>query len=144
MTEADDTINNSKERAQFSGLAKQLGSNVFLQNLALMRDALEELAHLSEALQSSNTTLQRAHKHIIRQIEVFKNRKENGGEMIAIVFECMQTNEYQAIKLTPGKQTELIKHKQFYQSLIDSMEARLLPQSESFLSSQISIVLPAN
>ena len=64
--------------------------------------------------------------------------------MIAIVSECMQTNEYQAIKLTPGKQTELIKQKQFYQSLIDSMEARLLPQSESFLSSHISIVLPAN
>ena len=113
MTEADDTTNNFKERAQFSGLAKQLESNVFLQNLALMHDALEELAHFSEALQSSHITLQRAHKHISRQIEVFKNRKENGGEMIAIVFKCMQTNEYQAIKLTPGKQTKLIKQKQF-------------------------------
>ena len=60
MSEADDTTNNSKERAQFSGLAKHLGSNVFLPNLALMHDALEELAHLSEALQSSSITLQRS------------------------------------------------------------------------------------
>ena len=56
----------------------------------------------------------------------------------------MQTNEYQAIKLTLDKQTELMKQKQFYQSVINLMEARLLPQSESFLSSQIGIVLPAN
>ena len=84
MTEADDTAKNSKERGQFSGLAIQLGSNAFLKNLALMHDALEELAHLSETLQLSNITLQRVHKHIKRQVEVFKNRKENGGEIIAI------------------------------------------------------------
>ena len=56
----------------------------------------------------------------------------------------MQTNEYRAIKLNLGKQTELMKQKQFYQSLIYSMEARLLLQSESFLSSKIGILLPAN
>ena len=145
MTEADDTANNSKERVQFfAGLAIQLGSNEFLKNLALMHDALEELAHLSETLQLSNITLQRVHKHIKRQVEVFKNRKENGGEIIAIVSKCMQTNEYRAIKLNLGKQTELMKQKQFYQSLIYSIEARLLLQSESFLSSKIGILLPAN
>ena len=117
-----------REREQFSSLAKQYQKalHVFLQNLALMHDALEELAHLSEALQLSNITLQRAHKHITRQIEVFKNRKENSGELMALVSECMQTNEYQTIKITLGKQTELIQQKQFYQSLIDSMEAILL------------------
>ena len=46
-----------RDRAQYLGLAKKLGSAVFLKNLALMHDALEELSELSEFLQSDSITL---------------------------------------------------------------------------------------
>ena len=53
-TATDDMRKTSKVRAEFAGLARQLESGTFLQNLALMYDALQELSDLSEALQSSN------------------------------------------------------------------------------------------
>ena len=44
----------SKARAEYSGLTKQLASSTFLRNLALMYDALQEIADLSESLQCNN------------------------------------------------------------------------------------------
>jgi len=40
---------NSKERAQYKGMADKLSSTAFLLNLALMFDALKELSELSES-----------------------------------------------------------------------------------------------
>jgi len=52
-----DTANDSKDRAQYSGLLKKLTSVAFLKNLAVMLDAVEELSDLSEALQKADITL---------------------------------------------------------------------------------------
>jgi len=43
---------NSKDRAQYQGMANKLSSTAFLLNLALIFEALEELSELSESLQA--------------------------------------------------------------------------------------------
>jgi len=47
----------AKERCKFDGLKKKLESPVFVTNLGLMLDALEELADLSLQLQKADITL---------------------------------------------------------------------------------------
>jgi hypothetical protein len=47
----------SKERAQYRGMADKLESAVFLKNIAVMLDALEELADLSESLQADSMSM---------------------------------------------------------------------------------------
>ena len=69
----------SKERANYAGLRSKLESPVFLKNLALMSDALEELSDLSECLQADSTDLPKAQRLISRQIEVFQVRKSPNG-----------------------------------------------------------------
>ena len=141
-TAASDMSKASKVRAEFSGLAKQMESGIFLQNLALMHDALQELADLSEALQFSTLSLSRAHRLILRQIDVFKGRKEMGGECVAVAVSAVEEGLYSGITLRPVKSTELINRSQFYQALVDSMNARLLPQKDRALCDLINAVLP--
>lgn len=98
-TSADRFID-SKDRFAFSGLAKKLQSAAFLQNLALMHDALEELADLSENLQADSITLPKAHRLISRQIEVFRARKaaEGEGKHFRNAAECIKVGKYQESK----------------------------------------------
>ena len=70
----------SKERAKFLGFMRKFKSAVFLKNLTLMFDALEELSDLSLALQKANNSLAIAHRLISRQIEVFEARKETQND----------------------------------------------------------------
>ena len=56
----DNTLD-SKERAQFKGLATKISSSTFLSNLGLMYDALQELSDLSESLQAESINLPKAH-----------------------------------------------------------------------------------
>ena len=72
---ASDPRLDSKERSQYRGLATKLSSRVFLLNLSLMHDALEELKVLSESLQASSIEVHRAHRLIARQVEIFAFRK---------------------------------------------------------------------
>ena len=65
--------------ATYAGLRSKLESPVFLKNLALMSDALEELSDLSECLQADSKDLPRAQKLISRQIEIFQARKSSNG-----------------------------------------------------------------
>ena len=96
-TAADDPSRTSKVRAEFAGLARHLESDTFLQNLALMYDALQELSDLSEALQSSTLSLSRAHRLILRQIDVFKGRKETGVECLAVAVNAVEEGLYKTM-----------------------------------------------
>jgi len=49
-------------------------NQIFLKNLALMHDALQELAELSKALQKDDITMATANRKIQRQVEVFSCR----------------------------------------------------------------------
>ena len=68
---SDEAGLDGKEKAKFSGMAKKLSNPGFIQHLALMYDALEELADLSLALQRSDINVLMAHKLISKQVAVF-------------------------------------------------------------------------
>jgi hypothetical protein len=64
-------------------MADKLESAVFLKNVALMLDALEELADLSESLQGDAMSMLKTHKLILRQVNVFQARKINDGDKLS-------------------------------------------------------------
>jgi len=72
---AVDNSLDSKERAQYNGLASKLACSNFLQNLALMCDALQELSDLSEALQAESMNVPKADHLIRRQIFQLHQKK---------------------------------------------------------------------
>ena len=104
-------------------------------------DALEELAHLSLALQKTDVTLPVAQRLLARQLEVFVARKSTEGEYYG--FACKAVNEQVffgvQVAESTGKEKEINKN-QFYQSLCDSIRARLLPENERALSKAIAIL----
>jgi len=109
-----------------------------------MYDALQEIADLSESLQCNNMSLPRAHRLILRQIDVFRGRKEAGGECATIAAKATEEGLYHGISLTPGNANGLIKQGQFYQALVDSMSIRLLPSNERALCDAVNVVLPSD
>jgi hypothetical protein len=109
-----------------------------------MYDALQEIADLSEALQSNTMSLPRAHRLIVRHIDVFKGRKATGGKYAMIAATSTEEGTYKEITLTPGKINDLIKPGQFYQALVDSMSTRLLPPQERALCDAVNVVLPSD
>jgi len=62
-----------------------------------MYDALQELSDLSEALQSSTLSLSRAHRLILRQIDVFKGRKETGVECLPVAVNAVEEGLYKTM-----------------------------------------------
>ena len=129
----------SKERAQFKGLANTLATSQFLLNLALMYDALEELSELSESLQAESMNLHKAHRLITRQIEVFSSRKLDGGEKYKIALDAVREGSFGGIPMSSSSKTcaKQINRSQFYQALVDSLSCRLLPECDSSLANSV-------
>ena len=137
----------SKERATFSGLLGKLESGSFLLNLALMHDALEELAELSESLQADSMTLPRANRLICRQIEIFRARKMTPGdcEKTKIATDAVKIGKFETVTLKPiSPRDAVVNRQQFYQALCDSLAARMLPDSDSQLMRDVEILLPSS
>ena len=122
----------SKERSQYKGMANKMQSPVFLKNVAIMLDALEELRDLSESLQGESMSLPRAYKLINRQIQVFQARKLNDGDYLKAACKAVDELKFKGVTLISEHQRgeKLICKEQFYQTLIDSLEARMIPDSE--------------
>ena len=117
--------------------------SIFARNLALMYDALEQLGDLSNAIQSSNITLPQANRLIARQIEVFQSRKSNAGEKYREAETASSLGFFHEIQLTIGSAREPeIDCKQFYQSLSDSLSARLMPERDKSFCDALSVLLP--
>lgn len=64
-------------------------------------------------------SLPRAHRLILRQVDIFRGQKETGGECVTIAATATKEVIYNEIILTPGKTNDLIKQGQFYQALVD-------------------------
>ena len=133
-----------KERSKYSGMLKKLQNPIFIKNLGLMYDALEELADLSLALQKCDITVIAANRLISRQIEVFNARKDTDSTYYREACAGVTGGNFKdvAVSNTAGKEKEIRKN-QFYQSLADSMTARLLPQSEKALCEATAIIDPS-
>jgi hypothetical protein len=141
---ASDRDHDSKERATFAGLDKKLSSTAFLNNLGIMLDALEELKDLSEALQSRDISLPTANKLIKRQVDVFKGRKDSGGHYQALVTTAVKEMVFCGVPLHISKANEkIINSSQFYQSLIDNMNRRLLEPSDEQLFEKVACIVPS-
>lgn len=134
----------SKERAQYKGMADKLSSTAFLLNLALMFDALEELSELSESLQADSITLPKATRLISRQIEVFLSRKQEGGDKYKVATEAVNTGMFLGVclKQASTKTAKEINRQQFYQALSDCISVRLMADSHSALVQCVQTLLP--
>jgi hypothetical protein len=124
-------------------LAKKLQNPIFIKNLGLMYDALEELSDLSLALQKADITLPTAHRHISRQIEVFIGRKEHGAQFYNEACHSIEGGKFKGVVINtvPAKEREINKN-QFYQALADSISARLLPESQRALCAAVAVIDP--
>lgn len=134
----------SKERSQYKGMANKMQSPVFLKNVAIMLDALEELRDLSESLQGESMSLPRAYKLIKRQIQVFQARKLNDGDYLKAACKAVDELKFKDVTLISERQRgeKLICKEQFYQALIDSLEARMIPDSEKPLVESMATLFP--
>lgn len=126
-------------------MIRKFRNPVFIKNLALMYDALEELSDLSLALQRADISLVKAYRMICRQIEIFAARKETLGNYYAEACTAIEEGQFKTVELSSsaGKEKEIRKG-QFYQCLVDSMKTRLLPESESQLCNSVSVLDPNN
>ena len=126
----DDSLG-SKEKTKFQGLAKKLESPVFVKNLGLMHDALDELGDMSVSLQKADITLPAAVKLINKQIEMFSARREYDSVHYSDACKAVELGQFKDVQLRSdnGKQPEIPKG-QFYQALADAMTTRLLPESD--------------
>jgi len=143
---ATDTSLDSKDRAPYKGLAAKLSSSAFLLNLGLMYDALQELSDLSESLQADSLNLNKANRFIARQVEIFASHKTDGGEHYATASEAVAAGEYCGviIVLSTAKSDKEINRAQFYQALVvDSISARLMPESEKHIVHCVDVLFPA-
>jgi hypothetical protein len=143
---AGDYTLDSKERAQYRGMADKLESAVFLKNVAVMLDALEELADLSESLQGDAMSMPKAHKLILRQVNVFQARKMNDGDKLSIASKAISEGNFNGVILSAGSQRrdQPINKNQFYQALIDSLEARLIPDTENSFLESMNTLFPSS
>jgi len=75
-----------------------------------MYDDLEELADLSENLQSNSITLPKAHKLIVREIDVLRARKNDG--VVATKYteaqQAVECGEMYGVPCTPYKPCSLL------------------------------------
>lgn len=141
LEKSQDTSLDAKERAKFSGMSHKLENPVFVKNLGLMYDALEELSDLSLALQKADITLPVANRLITRQIEVFNARRETDSHFYSQACTQLMTGSFNNVKMSTasGKEREIIKS-QFYQSLADNMSQRLLPEGEKDFCTAVAIL----
>jgi hypothetical protein len=135
----------ARDRAKFAGFQKKFENPAFIKNLAIMLDALQELADLSLELQKADITLPMAQRLMTRQLEVFSARKTDGGDNYKFACCAVEKQLFFGVPVadSAGK-TLLINRAQFYQALCDSISARLLPDSELEISNAVAILNSAS
>jgi hypothetical protein len=126
-----DKQRDSKQRSTYQGLCNTLSSTTFVHNLALMYDALEELADLSLQLQKSSLNLIQAHSDVTLLIKVFENRVENMGRRSVEAKIAIDDLMFQDVKLCVRSKIPSIPEKQFYRSLANNLTSRLLSSSNA-------------
>ena len=134
----------SKERATFLGISKKLSSVAFVMNMSTMLDALEELSEVSLRLQAADITLPRALRLITQVIEIFQGRRDNGGQFYREVLPCIASGKFRGVPVFQNCKEISINQGQFYQALVDSLNARLLDESTSVISSDMKVLYPLN
>lgn len=125
-----DHFSKYSHKPKFSGLLSTITCPAFVQNLAVMFDALEEISLLSLSLQKQDLSFVAAHKLIKQTIQVFDsyacNLKLGKHELEAQT--CIEAGEFHGHALSQ-KKIPLVNRTQFYRSLVNSISSRLLTTS---------------
>jgi hypothetical protein len=139
-TASSDVERDARERSMYSGLADRMSTTEFVQNLALMFDALVELSELSLDLQRRSITVVVAHRSIVRQLTVFEAMCSKSGKHLAEVEEASLVNNptaFEGVILQSGRKCDvLIRREQFFRSLANNLRNRLLTSQSSHVSSK--------
>lgn len=122
---ANDPERDSKDKATYLGLVNTLSSTSFVHNLALMYDALEELADLSLQLQTSSLNLVQAHSDINLMIKVLESRVDHNGRYSIEAQVSVNNMLFKDVPLMERPKIPRIPTKQFYRSLANNMVNRL-------------------
>jgi len=101
-------------------VCSKVQSPVFLKNITVMLDAIEELADLLVSLQPDSMSLPKAHKLIMRRIQVFQARKLNDGENLTAANKAAADLHFKGINLKANhcRSKAPICKEQFYQALV--------------------------
>jgi hypothetical protein len=121
-----DTSRDSKTRATFRGLLNKFCSPQFLSDLALMLDALKELANLSLDLQKRTMTIPAAEVLIQRTARVLESMKDTPGESVTAASASVAAGRHHGLQLVSNAKIVTINSNQFLQSLADNVRKRLV------------------
>lgn len=115
----------STQRATYKGLATTLSSKHFVIGLAILTDALEEVSHLSVALQKESVQIDRAYTLLERTIRALEQQKDGEGGDCYQELEKGDMEVLKGVPLHDGTRTPVINKNQFLQALIDNLSSRL-------------------
>ncbi|MGH0132821.1 UNVERIFIED_CONTAM: hypothetical protein FKN15_050685 [Acipenser sinensis] len=123
---AEDASRNNVTRQSYSGLAMRISLHVFVNNLGLVCDALQELSELSLELQKRDCTIITAHRAVFREARVFSAMSEQPGRHTQLSQRGIQEDSFQGVKLNSGRPSDrVLNQREFFESLERNMEARM-------------------
>lgn len=133
---SEDMSRKSVDRQMFKGLLNHLTTPQFVSNLCLMNDALAPLSDLSKTLQKRDITIVTAHQLIQQKITLFKWRKNHPGKCYVAFEESLEDGNNFTLEKKDDTKVQIqldgsasivqVSPLQFYQSLVDSLESRLI------------------
>lgn len=128
----DDHRRDKTEQSMYGGLLKKITNVNFILDLALMCDALQELAELSIELQARDITIYSAYKKICNQIKVFAERKTKNGPFYTEALQAESQLMFKGIRLEKDAREKRnhIEAVKFYECLEKRMENRLLTSDD--------------
>lgn len=142
-----DPTRDSKEKSMFEGLLKKITDTNFILDLGLMADALQELSELSEALQHRNVDLSYANKKLKITAALFEERKSVSGFYSSMALESVNNLSFFGVPLhkrESRKDNMPLNSEQFYETLKNSIETRLLSEKDFELADTIKILDQTN
>ncbi|XP_076829454.1 E3 SUMO-protein ligase KIAA1586-like, partial [Brachyhypopomus gauderio] len=123
-TESENKCHSDSVRKKYTGLLKHLTRAGFLSDLACMKDVLRELQSLSLKLQRRDTTLVDSNNFIQQTTEILTAMKLQGGKSATKAQQSILTGLFKGVKFT-GERAGKINSPQFYQAVVDNLNARL-------------------
>lgn len=113
------------DNAKCKGLYDTLTSQNFITNLAIMHDALEEIARLSLSLQNRNVSMVVAHRLIDQTVKTFESLASNPGQKQLEAEAAVEIGVFKGQDIS-HKNIPAINSRQFYRSLANSIKGRMM------------------
>lgn len=115
----------ANDKKLYGGLLKRQTLKQFLLDLALMYDAMSELALLSECLQKRATAVTYADKLILHSIRFIIGHGERPGTKVLAPEEAISQGKLGTVVLTDNSNIVTINRQQFLQSLSNNLSNRM-------------------